>query len=63
MQYLASSLVGYGMGKMLDSYGWGAWTWVVLPFSLIGIVLAASLWNTLPKRHGQAQEPAPAKAA
>ena len=50
MQYVAGSCVGYGMGRMLDAYGWGVWTWAVLPFALIGAAIAASLWNTLPSR-------------
>jgi MFS transporter, OPA family, glycerol-3-phosphate transporter len=57
MQYVAGSFVGYGMGRMLDAYGWSAWTWAVLPFALVGAAIAASLWNTLPRRH------APVKAA
>ena len=50
MQYVAGSFVGYGMGRMLDAYGWGLWTWSVLPFALVGIAIGASLWNTLPRR-------------
>ncbi len=49
MQYIAGSAVGYGMGRVLDTYGWGAWTYAVLPFALIGAGLAAMLWNVLPK--------------
>ncbi len=50
MQYVAGSIVGYGMGRLLTTYGWSAWTYAVLPFALIGAGLAATLWNTLPKR-------------
>jgi len=50
MQYVAGSVVGYGMGALLQRHGWGIWTWVVLPFAVLGATLAASLWNTLPKR-------------
>jgi OPA family glycerol-3-phosphate transporter-like MFS transporter len=67
MQYVAGSVVGYGMGRLLTKYGWGSWTLAVLPFALIGAGLAATLWNTLPKRgaslHGHgapAPEPKPA---
>ena len=49
MQYVASSAVGYGMGRMLDAYGWSVWTWAVLPFAIVGALLASRLWNTLPK--------------
>jgi OPA family glycerol-3-phosphate transporter-like MFS transporter len=58
MQYVASSMVGYGMGRMLDGYGWTVWTWAVLPFALLGAALAASLWNTLPRRGAQRSDPA-----
>lgn len=60
MQYVAGSLVGYAMGRMLDSYGWGVWTWSVLPFALLGAAIAASLWNAVPRRRASAP---PVKAA
>ena len=50
MQYVAGSVVGYGMGTLLQRHGWGVWTWAVLPFAALGAALAGSLWNTLPKR-------------
>ena len=50
MQYVAGSVVGYGMGTLLQRHGWGVWTWAVLPFAALGALLAGSLWNTLPKR-------------
>jgi OPA family glycerol-3-phosphate transporter-like MFS transporter len=64
MQYAAGAVVTYGMGKLLTRFGWSSWTYIVLPFVVIGMALAASLWNTLPKRgglHGGAPPP-PAKA-
>jgi OPA family glycerol-3-phosphate transporter-like MFS transporter len=45
MQYLASSLVGIGMGRVLDHWGWGAWPWVPIPFACVGAVLISRLWN------------------
>jgi len=63
MQYVAGSVVGYGMGRVLTKYGWSAWPLVVMPFAVIGAILAATLWNTLPRRgaglHGGGA-PAPA---
>jgi OPA family glycerol-3-phosphate transporter-like MFS transporter len=53
MQYVAGSAVGYGMGRMLDNFGWGAWPWTVLPFSLVGAALAAQLWNASPTRRAE----------
>jgi OPA family glycerol-3-phosphate transporter-like MFS transporter len=68
MQYAAGAVVTYGMGKLLTRFGWSSWTYIVLPFVVIGMALAASLWNTLPKRgglHGGApvSEPTAAKPA
>lgn len=50
MQYLASSVVGVGMGWLLDNYGWQAWQWAPIPFALCGCALMATLWNVTPKR-------------
>jgi OPA family glycerol-3-phosphate transporter-like MFS transporter len=51
MQYVAASTIGYGMGALLDSkYGWSGWTFAVVPFALVGVVLGLSLWNAVPKR-------------
>jgi OPA family glycerol-3-phosphate transporter-like MFS transporter len=50
MQYLASSLVGIGMGWMLDHWGWRFWQFVPVPFALAGALLAVSLWNVVPGR-------------
>jgi sugar phosphate permease len=55
MQYVAGSVVGFGMGSLLQKHGWGIWPYVVLPFAFIGCLLAASLWNTLPKRRSEPQ--------
>lgn len=48
MQYLASSLVGLGMGWVLDRWGWSAWPWVPIPFACVGAVIISRLWNTHP---------------
>ncbi|HUJ28597.1 MAG TPA: MFS transporter [Myxococcales bacterium] len=63
MQYVAGSVVGYGMGRMLDAFGWSVWTWAVLPFAVLGALLASQLWNTLPKRAPAPPAPLDAKAA
>jgi OPA family glycerol-3-phosphate transporter-like MFS transporter len=63
MQYVASSIVGIGMGRLLDTWGWAAWTWVVIPFALIGAAIAGSLWNVLPKRRAPAVASAAPKLA
>jgi OPA family glycerol-3-phosphate transporter-like MFS transporter len=50
MQYLASSLVGIGMGWVLDHWGWSAWPWVPIPFACIGALLISRLWNVVAGR-------------
>ncbi len=50
VQYLASGLTGFLLGHFLDKYGWGAWTWMIMPFSLIGALLMLRLWNESPMR-------------
>jgi len=48
MQYLASSMVGLGMGWVLDHWGWAAWPWVPIPFACIGALLMVQLWDVRP---------------
>jgi OPA family glycerol-3-phosphate transporter-like MFS transporter len=50
MQYLASSMVGIGMGWVLDHWGWVAWPWVPIPFAIAGALLISRLWNVSPGR-------------
>ncbi|MBI1860291.1 MAG: MFS transporter [Deltaproteobacteria bacterium] len=49
MQYLGGSVVGIGMGYMLDHLGWGSWGPSMIGFSAIGAVLMIVLWNARPK--------------
>lgn len=61
MQYIGGSVMGYGMGALLDAYGWGVWGPSMILFSFIGAVLMIKLWNARPKtfvRQGQAVDPA-----
>jgi len=48
MQYLASSMVGLGMGWVLDHWGWRAWPWVPIPFACAGALIISRLWNVTP---------------
>ncbi|MDE2038570.1 MAG: MFS transporter [Elusimicrobia bacterium] len=48
IQYVASGLTGFLLGAMLDKFGWGAWTLMIVPFSIIGAVLMLTLWNATP---------------
>lgn len=49
MQYLGGSVVGIGMGWLLDHMGWGVWGPSMIGFSVIGAVLMVFLWNARPK--------------
>jgi MFS transporter, OPA family, glycerol-3-phosphate transporter len=48
MQYVASGLTGFALGGVLDKFGWGAWTWMIIPFSVVGALLMTRLWNETP---------------
>lgn len=49
IQYVASGLTGIFLGSILDKHGWGVWTYMIMPFSLIGALLMTTLWNATPK--------------
>jgi OPA family glycerol-3-phosphate transporter-like MFS transporter len=48
IQYVASGLTGFLLGSFLDKYGWGIWTYSIMPFSLIGAILMTRIWNATP---------------
>ena len=50
VQYIASGLTGFALGGVLDKYGWGIWTWMIIPFSVIGALLMTRIWNETPLR-------------
>lgn len=56
VQYLASGLTGFLMGHYLDKWGWGSWTLMIMPFSLIGALLMTRLWNETPLRRAAPAE-------
>jgi OPA family glycerol-3-phosphate transporter-like MFS transporter len=49
MQYIGGSIVGIGMGWMLDKFGWTAWGPSMIGFAGIGGILMLVLWNARPK--------------
>ncbi len=49
MQYLGGSIVGIGMGWLLEKFGWGIWGPSMIGFSAVGAVLMLLLWNARPK--------------
>jgi OPA family glycerol-3-phosphate transporter-like MFS transporter len=48
MQYIGGSIMGFGMGSLLDAYGWGVWGPSMIGFSAIGAILMLFLWNARP---------------
>jgi len=50
MQYLGGSVVGIGMGWLLEKMGWVVWGPSMIGFSFVGSVLMLLLWNARPKR-------------
>jgi len=55
VQYLASGLTGFLMGHYLDKWGWGSWTYMIMPFSLVGAMLMTRLWNVTPLKKAPAE--------
>jgi OPA family glycerol-3-phosphate transporter-like MFS transporter len=49
VQYLGAGLTGFGLGKILDVFHWGVWTYMLVPFSAMGGLLMLTLWNAKPK--------------
>ena len=54
MQYIGGSFAGYGLGKLIDLYGWGVWAPSMVGFAGVGAVLMLVLWNARPRSHGSA---------
>jgi MFS transporter, OPA family, glycerol-3-phosphate transporter len=54
MQYIGGSFAGYGIGKLIDVYGWGSWAPSMVGFAGVGAVLMLVLWNARPRSHGAA---------
>lgn len=62
VQYIASGLTGFLLGSLLDRFGWGAWTLMIMPFSAVGAALMLTLWHATPKNTKvsvRAKAPAP----
>ncbi|NDG26477.1 MAG: MFS transporter [Proteobacteria bacterium] len=49
MQYLGGSVVGIGMGWLLELFGWSVWGPSMIGFSILGAVLMGALWNARPQ--------------
>jgi OPA family glycerol-3-phosphate transporter-like MFS transporter len=49
IQYFTSApFVGIGMGKILDTWSWGAWAWAPIPFAIAGAIVMSTIWNVTP---------------
>lgn len=59
VQYLASGLTGFVLGGLLDKYGWGAWSYMIIPFSVIGAILMTRLWHETPLKRKQSNSAQP----
>jgi OPA family glycerol-3-phosphate transporter-like MFS transporter len=46
--YVGSSVQSFGVGYLTEGHHWIRWPLFLMPFALIGIILAASIWNELP---------------
>ena len=49
MQYIGGSVVGIGMGWMLEKFGWSVWGPSMIGFAVIGALMMMLLWNARPK--------------
>jgi OPA family glycerol-3-phosphate transporter-like MFS transporter len=52
MQYIGGSFAGYGVGVLLDLYGWDVWAPSMIGFAAIGGILMLALWNARPRAGG-----------
>ena len=48
VQYIAGAVVGVGLGRLLDTQGWGVWPFAPIPFAIVGALVMSRLWNVLP---------------
>lgn len=60
VQYVASGLTGFVLGGLLDRFGWSVWSYMIIPFSIIGGLLMTRLWNETPLKHKKKQVEEPA---
>lgn len=46
--YIGSSLQSFGVGYLTEGHHWIRWPLFLMPFTIIGLILAASIWHELP---------------
>jgi MFS transporter, OPA family, glycerol-3-phosphate transporter len=49
MQYLGGSVVGLGMGWLLEKFGWVVWGPSMIGFAVVGAALMLVVWNAQPR--------------
>ena len=52
MQYVGGALAGWPLGWVIGKYGWAGWGPSLAVFSIIGLILMATLWNARPSSRG-----------
>jgi MFS transporter, OPA family, glycerol-3-phosphate transporter len=55
VQYLGSGLTGFILGGALDKFGWSIWTYMIIPFSIVGAILMTRLWQETPLKRDRAE--------
>lgn len=64
VQYIAAGFTGFGLGAILEKYGWDGvahvagrvpadahvWVFSIIPFSLLGALIMTRIWNARPTR-------------
>lgn len=58
MQYIGAALVGVGMGKLIDVFGWQAWGPSLIVFALSGGLLMCFVWKEGGRKKEEVEEPA-----
>jgi OPA family glycerol-3-phosphate transporter-like MFS transporter len=46
--YVGSSLQSFGVGYLTEGHQWTRWPLFLMPFAVVAIILAVSIWNELP---------------
>jgi OPA family glycerol-3-phosphate transporter-like MFS transporter len=55
VQYLGAGLTGFVLGGLLDKFGWSAWVYMIIPFSIIGGILMLRIWSETPDKARERQ--------
>ena len=63
VQYIAAGFTGFGLGAILQKYGWDGtpmtagyvpadahvWVFSIIPFSILGALIMTRIWNAQPQ--------------